>query len=142
MACSIASEAMEEAARYAVERKAFGKPISAFQLIRAKFADHWAWCEAARTLAYKAAWMIEKGIPCREQCMLAKMFATEMCQQAVDEGCRVLGGNSFSMDYPLQRHFRDARFLLFGGGCHEVLRNALGSAFLRFVERHGHSPAK
>ncbi|RLB54720.1 MAG: acyl-CoA dehydrogenase [Deltaproteobacteria bacterium] len=137
LACSIASEAMEEAAAYALDRRAFGKPISAYQLIRAKFADHWAWHQAARLLAYQAAWMIATGRPCREECMLAKMFATEMCQQAVDEASRVLGGNSFSMDYPLQRHLRDARFLLFGGGCHEVLRNTLGSAYLKRRARRG-----
>jgi len=110
---------------------AFGKPIARYQLIRSKFADHWAWYEAARLFTYKAAWMIQEGQPCREECMLAKMFATEMCQKAVDEASRIYGGNSFAMEYPQQRFLRDARFLLFGGGCHEVLRNVLGAAFLR-----------
>jgi alkylation response protein AidB-like acyl-CoA dehydrogenase len=130
-ACAIASEAMNDARKYALDRVAFGKPIARYQLIRAKFADFWAWYEAARLLAYKAAWMIQEGISCQYECMLAKMFATEMCQKAVDESSRIYGGNSFAMEYPQQRYFRDARFLLFGGGCHEVLQNALGAAFLR-----------
>lgn len=130
-ACAIADEAMKDARAYALQREAFGKPIARYQLIRSKFADHWAWYEAARLLAYKAAWMIEQGVSCQFECMLAKMFATEMCVKAVDEASRIYGGNSFAMEYPQQRFYRDARFLLFGGGCHEVLRNALGAAYLR-----------
>ncbi|OGF58791.1 MAG: hypothetical protein A2Y62_09850 [Candidatus Fischerbacteria bacterium RBG_13_37_8] len=131
MACAIADEAIIDARKFAQQRVAFGSAISKYQLIRAKFANHWAWYEAARLLAYKAAWMIQEGIECQYECMLAKMFATEMCLSAVDEATRIYGGNSFAMEYPPQRFFRDARFLLFGGGCHEVLQNAIGAAFLR-----------
>ncbi|MCP4680158.1 MAG: acyl-CoA dehydrogenase, partial [Deltaproteobacteria bacterium] len=130
-ACAIADEAMIDARGYALDRVAFGKPIAKYQLIRSKFADHWAWYEAARLFVYKAAWMIQEGMTCQFECMLAKMFATEMCQKAVDEASRIYGGNSFAMEYPQQRFYRDARFLLFGGGCHEVLKNALGAAYLR-----------
>jgi len=130
-ACAIANDAMLDAAGYAKERIAFGQAIAKYELIRSKFANHWAWYEAARLLAYKAAWMIQEKMECQSECMLAKMFATEMCMSAVDEATRIYGGNSFATEYPQQRYFRDARFLLFGGGCHEVLQNALGAAFLR-----------
>jgi alkylation response protein AidB-like acyl-CoA dehydrogenase len=130
-ACAIANEAMTDAREYARHRVAFGKPIAQYQLIRGKFAKHWAWYEAARLFAYKTAWMIQEGMECQYECMLAKMFATEMCMSAVDEASRIYGGNSFAMEYPQQRYLRDARFLLFGGGCHEVLENALGAAYLR-----------
>jgi benzylmalonyl-CoA dehydrogenase len=130
-ACSIADEAMKDARGYALERDAFGKKIAKYQLIRSKFADHWAWCEASRLLTYKAAWMIQEGMNCQFECMMAKMFATEMCVKSVDEASRIYGGNSFAMEYPQQRFLRDSRFLLFGGGCHEVLRNAIGAAFIR-----------
>jgi alkylation response protein AidB-like acyl-CoA dehydrogenase len=131
LGCAIANEAMSDARDYALNREAFGKPIAKYQLIRAKFANHWAWYEAARLYAYKVAWMIGEGMECRNESMLAKMFATEMCQSAVDEASRIYGGNSYAMEYPQQRYLRDARFLLFGGGCHEVLQNALGAAYLR-----------
>jgi alkylation response protein AidB-like acyl-CoA dehydrogenase len=130
-ACAIASEAMRDAREYASHRVAFGKPIARYQLIRVKFANHWAWYEAARLFAYKAAWMIQEGMECQYECMMAKIFAAEMCMSAVDEASRIYGGNSFAMEYPQQRYFRDARFLLFGGGCHEVLQNAIGAAYLR-----------
>ncbi len=131
MACAIANEAMGEARKFARDRVAFGKPIAKYELIRAKFARHWAWYEGARLFAYKTAWMIDKGIDCRHECMLAKMFAAEMCLSAVDEAGRICGGNSYAMEYPQQRFLRDSRFLLFGGGCHEVLENVLGAAYLR-----------
>ena len=130
-ACAIANEAMADARSYALERVAFGRPIARYQLIRSKFAEHWAAYDAARLMCYRAAWMIHQGLPCQYECMLAKMFATEMCQKAVDEASRIYGGNSFAMEYPQQRFYRDARFLLFGGGCHEVLGNAIGAAYLR-----------
>jgi alkylation response protein AidB-like acyl-CoA dehydrogenase len=75
--------------------------------------------------------MIQEGLPCLNECMLAKMFATEMCMSAVDEATRIYGGNAFAMEYPPQRYFRDARFLLYGGGCHEVLQDYLGRMYLK-----------
>jgi len=50
---------------------------------------------------------------------------------AVDEATRIYGGNAFAMEYPPQRYFRDARFLLYGGGCHEVLQDYLGRIYLK-----------
>ncbi len=130
-ACAIANEAMNDARKFAQERVAFGKPIAKYQLIRSKFAEHWAWHDAARLYSYKAAWMISEGLECQAECMLAKMFAAEMCQKAVDEASRIYGGNSFAHEYPQQRFLRDARFVLYGGGTHEVLQNYLGATYLR-----------
>lgn len=130
-ACSIAHEAMRDAAGFARGRVAFGKPISKYQLIREKFGRFYAKYEAARTLLYRAAWMIDEGLECRREAMAAKWFATEMCLEAVDEATRIYAGNGFSMEYEPQRFFRDARFLLSGGGTHEVLLNFLGGQFLR-----------
>jgi alkylation response protein AidB-like acyl-CoA dehydrogenase len=129
-ACAIAREAMEDAKQYANRRVAFGKPIANYQLIREKFGRFWALYEASRTYLYRAAWMSENKTSCLEEAMMGKMLATEMCVEAVDECTRVYGGNAFAMEYPAQRFFRDARFLLYGGGCHEVLLNYLGKKFL------------
>jgi alkylation response protein AidB-like acyl-CoA dehydrogenase len=130
-ACAIARMAMDDAKQYANRRVAFGNPISKYQLIRSKFATFWAWYEASRWYCYRCAWMIQEGLPCLNECMLAKMFATEMCLAAVDEATRIYGGNAFAMEYPPQRYFRDARFLLYGGGCHEVLQDYLGRVYLK-----------
>jgi alkylation response protein AidB-like acyl-CoA dehydrogenase len=130
-ACSIAAEAIADAAGYARSRVAFGRPIAKFQLIREKFGRFYAKYEAARTFLYRVAWMIDEGMECRREAMAAKWLATEMCLEAVDEANRVYAGNGFSMEYDSQRFFRDARFLLSGGGTHEVLLNFLGGQVLR-----------
>ena len=130
-ACAIAHQAMNDARRYAGEREAFGRPIGSFQLIRAKFGKFYAQYEAARTLLYRVAWMIDEGLPCQKEAMAAKYFATEMCLEAVDEVTRIFGGAAFAREYPAERYFRDARFLLYGGGTHEVLLNYLGRLFMK-----------
>jgi alkylation response protein AidB-like acyl-CoA dehydrogenase len=130
-ACAIASMAMADAAEYANKRVAFGKPIARYQLIREKFGRFWCKYEAARNWCYKVAWMLDQGLECRREAMGCKWLATEMCLEAVDEATRVFAGSGFAMEYPAQRYFRDARFLLSGGGTHEVLLNFLGREYLR-----------
>jgi alkylation response protein AidB-like acyl-CoA dehydrogenase len=129
-ACSIADEAMADARSYAKRREAFGKPISEYQLIREKFARFWVTREAARTLLYRVAWMMDQGQECLREAMGAKWLATEMCLEAVDQATRIYAGNGFCTEYPPQRFFRDARFLLSGGGTHEVLLDYLGKRYL------------
>jgi alkylation response protein AidB-like acyl-CoA dehydrogenase len=130
-ALAIAKEAMEDARQYANNRVAFGNPISKYQLIREKFAKFWAWYEASRTFLYRCAWMIQNNIPCINECMLAKYHSTEMCMYAVEEAMRIYGGNAFCSEYPVQRFWRDAKFLLYGGGTHEVLCDYLGRMFCK-----------
>ncbi len=130
-ACAIARQAMDDAKEYANRRVAFGRPIARFQLIAAKFGKFYAQYEAARTLLYRVAWMLEQGQPCQREAMAAKYFSTEMCLEAVDEVTRIYGGGAFAREYPAQRYFRDARFLLYGGGTHEVLLNYLGKLYLK-----------
>ena len=130
-ALAIAREAMEDARQYANNRIAFGNPISTYQLIREKFAKFWAWYEASRTFLYKCAWMIQNKMPCTSECMLAKYHSTEMCMYAVEEAMRIYGGNAFCSDMSVQRFWRDAKFLLYGGGTHEVLCDYLGRIYLK-----------
>ncbi len=130
-ALSIAKEAMEDARQYANNRIAFGNPISKYQLIREKFAKFWAWYEASRTFLYRCAWMIQNNIPCTNECMMAKYHSAEMCMYAVEEAMRIYGGNAFCTDISVQRFWRDAKFLLYGGGTHEVLRDYLGRIYCK-----------
>ncbi len=57
---------------------------------------------------------------------MAKMLATETCLKVVDEVTRIWGANGFAREYDPQRHFRDGRFLLYGGGTHEIIKDFLG----------------
>ncbi len=131
MALGIARTAFADGLEYARKREAFGKPIGEYQLIRAKFAEMATEMEAARLLVYYAAWMIGEGLNPRKEAAMAKMFATETCLKVVDEVTRIYGGNGFATEYGPQRYFRDARFLLYGGGTHEVLKNFIGREIVK-----------
>jgi alkylation response protein AidB-like acyl-CoA dehydrogenase len=126
LALGIARTAFADGLEYARKRVAFGHPIGEYQLIRAKFAEMAMEMEASRLLIHSAAWKIGQGENPRLEAMMAKMFATEMCLKAVDEVTRIYGANGFAQEYGPQRYFRDARFLLYGGGTHEVLKNFIG----------------
>ncbi|MBP7529612.1 MAG: acyl-CoA dehydrogenase family protein [Syntrophorhabdaceae bacterium] len=126
MAMGIAQAAYNEGLEYARKRIAFGKTIGNYQLIRAKFADMATEMEASRLLIYSAAWKIKEKLPSRLEAGMAKMFATETCLKVVDEVTRIWGANGFANEYNPQRHFRDARFLLYGGGTHEILKDFMG----------------
>ncbi len=126
MALGIAQAAFGEGLEYARKRVAFGKPIGTYQLIRAKFADMATEMEASRLMIYHAAWRIREKLSCRKEAAMAKMYATEMCCKVVDEVTRIWGANGFAHEYNPQRHFRDARFLLYGGGTHEIIKDLLG----------------
>lgn len=130
MALGIARAAFDEGLQYARKRVAFGKPIGTYQLIRAKFADMGTGMEASRLLINYAAWRIKEKLPCRKEASMAKMFATETCLMVVDEVTRIWGANAFAREYNPQRHFRDARFLLYGGGTHEIIRDFLGRTII------------
>ncbi len=114
--------AMDAALKYAKERIAFGKPISKYQLIQSKIANMATNLEASRLMVYKATAMIDRGSECMKQASMAKYFATEAACSAADECTRIFAGYGYSMEYPAQRFFRDTRFLLSGGGTHEVLQ--------------------
>lgn len=130
MGLGLARTAFDDGLDYARKRVAFGQRIGDFQLIRAKFAEMATEMEAARLLLYNAAWMIDQGEQPRLQAGMAKMFAVEMCCKVVDEVTRIYGANGFAHEYGPQRYFRDARFLLYGGGTHEILKDFLGKSIV------------
>lgn len=126
MAMGIAQAAFDEGLEFARKRVAFGKTIGNYQLIRAKFADMATEMEASRLMIYNAAWRIKENLSSRKEAAMTKMFATETCLKVVDEVTRIWGANAFAHEYNPQRYFRDARFLLYGGGTHEIIKDFLG----------------
>ena len=126
MALGIAKGAYKEALEFSKKRIAFGQPIGNYQLIREKIADIDTSMNAARLMINYGAWLLENGMDCRVIAAEAKMYATEVCLKVVDELTRIYGANAFAYEYIPQRYFRDARFLLYGGGTHEVLKDFIG----------------
>jgi alkylation response protein AidB-like acyl-CoA dehydrogenase len=133
LAVGLGRRALEEAARYAAEREAFGRPIGRFQAIEHKLAEMATDLHAARLMTYDAAGRIDAGLPVTREAAMAKLFATEACVRITDECTRIFGSYGFAMEYPAQRYLRDARFLLYGGGTSELLRGLIG----RDVFEHG-----
>jgi len=130
MALGIAKGAYNEGLEFARKRVAFGQLIGNYQLIREKFADMDTLMNAARLMIYYGAWMMENNMDVRTLAAETKMFATEVCLKVVDEVTRIYGANAFAHEYTPQRYFRDARFLLYGGGTHEVLKDFIGRSII------------
>jgi alkylation response protein AidB-like acyl-CoA dehydrogenase len=122
VAIGIQRGALDDSIRYARERVAFGHPISQYQLIQAKIANMATDLEASKLLTYNATRMIDNNIPAMKEATMAKYFATEAACRAADEATRIFGAYGYSMEYTAQRYFRDARFLISGGGTHEILQ--------------------
>ena len=122
LAIGLQRAALNDSIRYARERAQFGKTISNYQLVQAKVANMATDLEASRLLTYKAAKMIDDKIPCMAEASMAKYFATEAACRAADHATRIFGAYGYSMEYTPQRYYRDNRFLLYGGGTHEILQ--------------------
>ena len=131
LAIGLGRRALADSARYAEERKAFGRPIGEFQLIGAKLADMATELHAARLTTYDAAARLDAGDEVTTVAAMAKYFTTEVCARIVDEAMRVFGSYGYAVEYPVQRYFRDARFLLYGGGTSEILKGLIGRDVLK-----------
>ncbi len=130
MALGIAKGAYAEALEFSKKRVAFGQTIGTYQLIREKIAEMNMLMNAARLMINYGAWLLENNMDCRIMAAEAKMYATEVCLKVVDELTRIYGANAFAYEYVPQRYFRDARFLLYGGGTHEVLKDFIGRTII------------
>ena len=113
--------ALHDCIQYAHERVQFGRTISNYQLIQAKVAELAVDLEAAKLLTYRATHMIDNKVECLKEASMAKYFATEAACKAGDYATRIFGAYAYSMEYNAQRYYRDNRFLLYGGGTHEIL---------------------
>jgi len=122
LSVGLARAAYEAALAYARERVAFGKPIGEHQAIGFKLADMLAGIHAAALMTYKAAGRLDAHRPVGREAAIAKLMASETAVKVTDEAARIFASYGLAMEYPVQRYFRDARFLLPGGGTSEILR--------------------
>jgi butyryl-CoA dehydrogenase len=126
LSVGLARAAYDAALRYSRERVAFGKPIGEHQAIAFKLADMLTQLHAATLLVYHAAWCLDHGLPVTREAAMTKLFASEAANRICDEASRIFASYSFAKEYPIERYFRDARFLLWGGGTSEILRVVIG----------------
>lgn len=126
----LARAAFEEAIKYAQQRHTFGKPIAQHQTIQIKLAEMATKIEASRLLIYSAAAKKDRCERCDVEAGMAKLFATETAAEVSLEAMRILGGNGFSKDFPVERFYRDAPLLLIGGGSNEIQRLIIARGLL------------
>ena len=117
--------------KYAGEREAFGRSIGNFQLIQEKIAEMEMRIKASEFLTYYAAWLKDSGALTGKEAAMAKLYSTETACFVVDEVTRIHGAYGIAEEYPAQRYFRDARFLLFGGGTSEILKTLIARDTLK-----------
>ncbi len=129
-AVGLATRAFEEAIRYAQQRYAFGKPIAQHQMIQEKLADMATKLEAARLMMLQAAKKKSAGARSDLEAGMAKYFCTEACHEIVTEALRVHGGYGYSTEYPIERLYRDAPFLLIGEGTSEIQKLVIARQLL------------
>ena len=114
--------ALEAAVAYSGERVQFGKPIKAFQAVKLRLADMATKLEAARRLMHYAAWREDQGLPNRSEAAMAKLFGSETGLEVCDGAARVLASYGYAEEYPVERHLRDVRFTLIGGGTSDIMK--------------------
>ncbi len=130
-ALGISGAAYEAALAYSKEREQFGRPISKFQAIQWKIADMATRLHAARLLTYRAAWAKDQGGRYSEESAMAKLYASETSHYITNEAVQIFGGNGYSKEYPVERHFRDAKITEIYEGTSEAQRMVISSMELK-----------
>jgi alkylation response protein AidB-like acyl-CoA dehydrogenase len=118
----LASAALDDALRYAQTRRTFGKPIAEHQAIQLKLADMATRVEAARLLVEQAARKYDTGERCDLEAGMAKLFASESAVENSLEALRIHGGYGYSVDYDVERYYRDSPLMCIGEGTNEMQR--------------------
>ncbi|SDV49101.1 acyl-CoA dehydrogenase family protein [Chitinasiproducens palmae] len=121
-ALGIGQAAFDAARRYARERVQFGKPLIEHQAIAAKLADMATRLNAARLLTHHAAAARTRGEPCLSEASQAKLFASETAEWVASQAIQIHGGYGYLQDYPVERHYRDARITQIYEGTSEIQR--------------------
>jgi alkylation response protein AidB-like acyl-CoA dehydrogenase len=118
----VAQAAFDAAIRYSQQRETFGVPIAQHQAIQLKLADMATKVQAARLLTYDAAAKKDRGDRVDLESGMAKLFASEICQEVAMEAVRIHGGYGFIKDSPVERYYRDAPLMIIGEGTNEIMR--------------------
>src|SRR5438128_5034618 len=107
--CGVARGAWEYAAKYAVERQQFGKPLAEYQGIQFQLAQMATEIEAARLMVYNAARMKDAGIPFVKEAAMTKLFASQVAERVTSLAIEIYGGYGFTKDYPVEKYWRDSK---------------------------------
>ncbi len=109
----------------------FGKPLAGHQAIAFKLADMQTKIRAVRLLTYEVAWMKDRGVRVTEAGARAKLYASEVANEVTHDAVQVLGGRGYMKDYPVERHYRDARVTKIYEGTSEIQRLVISRGIVR-----------
>ena len=133
-AVGVAQAAFNASIRYSQQRQTFGVPISQHQAIQLKLSDMATKIQAARLLTYDAAAKKDQGERADLEANMAKLFASEVCQEVTMEALRIHGGYGYIKESPVERYYRDAPLMIIGEGTNEILRVVIARQLLRRPE--------
>ena len=137
-ALGVARAAYDASMRYAHERETFGVPIAHHQAIQFKLADMATKVEASRLLVKSAAERFEAGERADVEAGMAKLFCSETALEVATEALRIHGGYGYSMDFPVERYYRDAPLMIIGEGTNEIQRIVIARGLMaRWAEKNG-----
>ena len=130
-ALGIASASIDCAVKYALERKAFGKPISDLQSIQNKISQMTVARDSARLLTWRAAMMKDNGERFVREAAMAKLAASEAATMCAHQAIQVLGGMGYVSEMPAERHYRDARITEIYEGTSEIQHLVIANDVLK-----------
>ncbi|MGB4036921.1 MAG: acyl-CoA dehydrogenase family protein, partial [Bacillota bacterium] len=121
---------------YASTRVQFGKRIGEFQAVEHMLADMATQVEAARSLVYSVARMIDAGEPnVTKASSMAKLFASDVAMKVTCDAVQIFGGYGYMRDYPVEKMMRDAKITQIYEGTNQIQRSIIGSAVLKEAAR-------
>jgi acyl-CoA dehydrogenase len=127
----VAQRILDDALRYAVERKQFGQSIAEFQLVQAMLADSKAELYATECMVIDAARKRDEGRNVSTEASCCKMFASEMCGRVADRAVQILGGAGYLSDYGIERFYRDVRLFRLYEGTTQIQQIIIGRNMVR-----------
>jgi acyl-CoA dehydrogenase len=131
-ACGLAERALDEALRWSLARRQFGRPLAELQATQMALADMHVELEAARLLVRRAAWLKDQGQErISREAAAAKLFATEMAQRVVDRAVQIHGGQGLLRGATVERLYREVRALRITEGATEIQKLIVAGSLLR-----------
>ncbi len=121
-AIGVARAAYEYSLEYSRNRKAFGQPIAKKQGIAFMLADMKTKVDAARLLTWRAAWMMDQGMPMNKEASIAKLFATDAAMEVTTDAVQIMGGAGYMKDEPVEKWMRDAKVFQIWEGTSQIQR--------------------
>jgi butyryl-CoA dehydrogenase len=130
-ALGIARACLEDALDYALQRKTMGQAIIHHQAIAFKLADMATEVDAARLLTLRAAWLKDSDQPYGKAAAMAKLYASDVANRAAREAIQIFGGNGYVTEFPVERHFRDAKITEIYEGTSEIQRLVIANYLVK-----------